>query len=78
MRRQFVAVCVVAAGLAGNYAYQRYRRYNDQSELINHAVEEIVSADESVVQLDSLIGDPMAEVKKAAHMDGTRKEPSCR
>lgn len=55
--------CVVAAGLAGNYAYQRYRLYNDQSELINHAVEEIVSADESVVQLDSLIGDPMAEIK---------------
>ena len=58
-----VAACVVAAGLAGNYAYQRYRLYNDQSELINHAVEEIVSADESVVRLDSLIGDPMAEIK---------------
>lgn len=58
-----VVACVVAAGLAGNYAYQRYRLYNDQSELINHAVEEIVSADERVVQLDSLIGDPMAEIK---------------
>lgn len=61
-----VVACVVAAGLAGNYAYQRYRLYNDQSELINHAVEEIVSADESVVQLDSLIGDPMTEIKNDA------------
>lgn len=61
-----VVACVVAAGLAGNYAYQRYRLYNDQSELINHAVEEIVRADESVVQLDSLIGDPMTEIKNDA------------
>ena len=71
-----VAACVVAAGLAGNYAYQRYRLYNDQSELINHAVEEIVSADESVVQLDSLIGDPMAEVKNDTWMELERNLPA--
>lgn len=71
-----VAACVVAAGLAGNYAYQRYRLYNDQSELINHAVEEIVSADESVVQLDSLIGDPMAEVKNDSWMELERNLPA--
>ena len=70
-----VVACVVAAGLAGNYAYQRYRLYNDQSELINHAVEEIVSADESVVQLDSLIGDPMAEVKNDTWMELERNLP---
>ena len=62
-----VAACVVAAGLAGNYAYQRYRLYNDQSELINH---------ESVVQLDSLIGDPMAEVKNDTWMELERNLPA--
>ena len=71
-----IAACVVAVGFAGNYAYQQYRLYNDQSELINHAVEEIVSADESVVQLDSLIGDPMAEVKNDTWKELERNLPT--